>query len=493
MLFIVSILVQSVLLYNGIVYGTDDPAYVTIAKTIAENNYKIDFLQMQNPSIQLQYPVGYPILVAIIYKILGMNYYAIKFVNVFLYAISVTVLFNSLFALVEDINISLFVSSLFCLNFTISNWQNHTMSDTPCMVFSLFCLALIHNIYFKESTGKYFKAVILGICCFFAYECRINGLVCILTLFSLQILICIRKLINFKIFQNMTVNYIKTNWKIHLMPYIVFAALLSLQKIIYPDLPRVDVNLYKNLSIQAFFQHSHFFYVMYEFFNSAWNSDFQQFNILSKIAFYSSLLLALYGLLKNWKLLSPFWIFTIGNVLIYCIWGGFGGIRFYFPLFISLAVFCAYGAKSIKESFSEKAIILPTIVGKLSVICFCAMFTVSVFPFYTRNFKDAIKVDGHSYSAEAQDVWAYISKNIPEDKTFKFRSPRELYLYTKHLTAMSGEDADYYLHSFEKPIDAELKNLLSDDAVSGNQIEINGQLFILEYSNDKFKLFHALQ
>ncbi len=492
LLFVVSFLMQAVLLYDGIVYGADDPAYVAIAREIAENTYKTDFLSMQKTI--LQYPIGYPCLVAIIYKIFGMNYYAIKFVNVFLYAISVTVLFNLLFALVKDINISLFISSLFCLNFTISNWQNHTMSDTPCMAFSLFCLALMHNIYFKESTGKYFKTILLGICFFFAYECRINGLVCILTLFSLQIFICMRKMINLNFFESLTVNYIKTNWKIHLIPYIVFIVLFILQKIIYPDLPRVDLNLYKNLSIQSFFQHFHFFYIMNEFFNSAWHSDFQQFNILSQIAFYSSLLLALYGLIKNWKQLSAFWIFTIGNVIIYCIWGGFGGIRLYFPLFISLAVFCAYGAKSIKDSFhSEKAAAGISFVGKFFVLCFCAMFTISVFPFYTKSFKDAIKADGHSYSAEAQDVWAYISNNIPGDKTFIFRSPRELYLYTKHLAAVSGEEADYYLHSFEKPIDAELKNLLSDDTVSDNQIEINGQPFILEYSNDKFRLFHAVQ
>ncbi len=494
LLFVVSFLTQTVLLYDGIVYGADDPAYVAIAEAIANKTYNADFVQMQTPSIGLQYTVGYPGLIAIAIKIFGLNFYAIKLVNVFLYSISVVVLFNLLIALVNNIHISLSISSLFCLNFIIGNWQNRTMSDTPCMAFSLFCLALIYNIFFCESQKKYLKAILLGICFFFAYECRINGLVCLLTFFSIQILICMRKLINLKFFENLTSNYIKTDWKVHLIPYIVFIVLFILQKIIYPDLPRTDAHFYKNLSMQALFQHFHFFYIMYEFFQSAWNEVFQQFNILSKIAFYSSLLLALYGLIKNWKQLSAFWIFTIGNVIIYCIWGGFGGIRLYFPLFISLAVFCAYGAKSIKDSFhSEKATTGISFVGKFFVICFCAMFTVSIFPFYTRNFKDAIKADGHSYSAEAQDVWAYISNNIPDDKTFIFRSPRELYLYTKHLTAVSGKAADYYLHNFEKPIDAELKNLLSDDAVSGNQIEINGQLFVLEYSNDKFRLFHALQ
>ena len=492
-LFVVSFLMQAVLLYDGIVYGGDDPAYIAIAKEIADNTYKADFARMQNPSMVLQYTIGYPSLIACAIKIFGLNFYAIKLVNVFLYSISVVVLFNLLFALVNNIHISLSISSLFCLNFIIGNWQNRTMSDTPCMAFSLFCLALIYNIFFCESQKKYLKAILLGICFFFAYECRMNGLVCLLTFFSIQILICMRKLINLNFFENLTLNYIKTDWKIHLIPYIVFIVLFILQKIIYPDLPRIDDSFYKDLSVQALIQHFHFFYIMYEFFNSAWNEVFQQFNILSKIAFYSSLLLALYGLMKNWKQLSTFWIFTIGNVLIYCIWGGFGGIRLYFPLFISLAVFCAYGAKSIKESFSEKAIILPTIVGKFSVLLFCAMFTVSVFPFYTRSFKDTIKANGHSYSAEAQDIWSYISKNIPDDETFIFRSPRELYLYTKHLTAMPDQKADYYLHSYEKPIDEELKNLLSDEAVSAEQIEINGKLFSLKYSNDKFRLFHAVQ
>ena len=491
-LFITSLLVQSVLLYNGIVYGTDDPAYVAIAKEMAENTYKTDFLSMQKAFFQ--YTVGYPALLAIIYKIFGINYYAIKFVNVFLYAISVVVLFNLLFELIKDIEISLSISSLFCLNFTISDWQNHTMSDTPCMVLSLFCLALIHSIYFKESTGKYFKAILLGICSFLAYECRMNGLVCILTLFSIQILICIRKFFNFKILQKITINYIKTNWKIHLIPYIVFIVLLILQKIMYPDLPRTDAHFYKDLSFQALFQHFHFFYIMNEFFISAWNQVFQQFNILSKIAFYSSLLLALYGLLRNWKQLLPFWIFAIGNVIIYCIWGGFGGIRLYFPIIMSLSVFCACGAKSIKNDIhSEKAASCIKFIGKFSVICFCAMFTISVFPVYTRNYKDTIKVNGHSYSAEAQDIWSYISNNISDDKIFLFRSPRELYLYTKHLTTTPDQEADYYLHSFEKPIDTELKNLLSDEAVSEEQIELNGKPFTLEYSYDKFRLFHAVQ
>lgn len=494
LLFVVSFLTQTVLLYDGIVYGADDPAYVAIAEAIANKTYNADFVQMQTPSIGLQYTVGYPGLIAIAIKIFGLNFYAIKLVNVFLYSISVVVLFNLLFLLLKDIKIALSVSSLFCLNFIISNWQNRTMSDTTCMAFSLFCLALIYNIFFCESQKKYFKAILLGICFFFAYECRMNGLVCLLTFLSIQLLICMRKLISLKFFENLTINYIKTNWKIHLLPYIVFVFLLCLQKIVYPDLPRQDSYLLANLSLKCFFQHFRYFYIMYEFFNSAWNYVFHQFNILSKITFYSSLLLALYGIVKNWKDLPLFLIFSIGNVIIYCIWDSFQGIRFYFPLFIPLAVFCAYGAKSIKDvCHSEKAIILPTIVGKFSVLLFCAMFTVSVFPIYTRNFKDTIKANGHSYSVEAQDMWTYINKNIPDDKTFIFRSARELYLYTKHLTVTPDQKADFYLHNFEKPIDTELKNLLSDEAVSGNQIELNGQLFILEYSNDKFKLFHALQ
>ena len=119
------------------------------------------------------------------------------------------------------------------------------------------------------------------------------------------------------------------------------------------------------------------------------------------------------------------------------------------------------------------------------------MFTVSIFPFYTNNFKETIKKNGHSYSAEAQDIWKYINKNIPDDKTFVFRSPRELYLYTNNLTVFPDQKADYYLHNFETPVDFDLKNILSDEDVSGNQIEINGQSFVLEYSNDKFKLFHV--
>ncbi len=492
LLFAVSFLMQAVLLYDGIVYGPDDPAYVAIAKEIAEGSYKADFLRMQNAN--LPFTIGYPTLIAVMYKFFGMNFYAIKFINVFLYAISVVILFNLLFVLIKDIHLSIYISSLFCLNFTLSNWQNHTMSDTTCMAFSLFCLALIHNIYFRRSTRKYFKAILLGTCFFFAYECRINGLVCLIAFFIVQILICMKKLPIFRSSKELIDEYVKTDWKIHLFPYVIFIFLLYLQKITYPSLPRFDSHFYKDLSARALLQHFQFFYTMYEFFNSAWNYVFQQFNILSKIAFFSSLLLALYGLLKNWKKLFVFLFFSIGNILIYCIWGAFQGIRFYFPLFISLAVFCAYGAKSIKDSFhSEKAATGISFVGKFFVICFCAMFTVSVFPFYTKSFKDAIKADGHSYSAEAQDVWTYISNNIPKDKTFIFRSPRELYLYTKHLTAIPGEDADYYLHSFEKPIDAELKNLFSDDTVSGNQIEINGQPFILEYSNDKFRLFHAVQ
>lgn len=359
LLFIISSLVQIVLLYDGIVYGADDPAYVIIAKAIAENTYKTDFLHMQ-------YTIGYPILIAVIIKIFGMNFFAIKLVNVFLYATFVVVLFNLLFSLVKDLQISLFISSLFCLNFTIANWQNHTMSDTPCMVFSLFCLALIYSIYFTKSQNKYFKSILLGFCFFIAYECRINGIVCLLALFSTQFLICISKIfLKSKVLHELTDSYVKTDWKIHLTPYIIFIIFLILQKIFYPDLPRKDLHFLEGLSIKSFFQHFQFFYIIYEFFNSAWNKLFHQFNILSKIAFYSSLILALYGLIKNWKKLPFFLIFTIGNTVTYCLWGGFGGIRFYFPLFISFAVFCAYGVKSIKILFhSEQSSKIINIIGK---------------------------------------------------------------------------------------------------------------------------------
>ena len=488
-LFIISLVVQTVVLYNGIVYGLDDPAYVAIAKEMAENTYKTDYIRMQN--IRLQFAIGYPSLIAGVIKIFGMNFYAIKFVNVLLYAIFVVILFNFLFFLIKDIQISLFISSLFCLNFTISNWQNHTMSDTPCMVFSLFCLALIYNIYFSKSQKKFIKAILLGCCLFIAYECRMNGLICILTFFSIQLIICLSKLLsNSKLLQTVTNDYFKTNYKIHLIPYVVFIILLCIQKIVYPTLPRQDLFFLSDLSIKSCFSHFCYFNFMYRFFNSAWNDVFHQFNLLSKVAFYLSLLFAFYGLIKNWKKLFIFLPFTLGNIAIYCLWKGFGDFRFYLPLYISLAVFCAYGAKSIKECFHGKDVILPTIMGKAFVLMFCAMFTVSVFPVYTKTFKDEIKKNGHSYSFEAQDIWAYINKNISEDKTFIFRSPIELYLYTKHNIA-EPESADYYLHNFEISVDWDRKNMFSDETVFGNLIEISGRQFELEYSNDKFRLFHA--
>ena len=246
-----------------------------------------------------------------------------------------------------------------------------------------------------------------------------------------------------------------------------------------------------NLSLKVLFQNFCHFHYMYRFYSSAWNEVFHQFNELSKISFYLSLLFALYGIIKNWKKLAIIIIFTIGNTIIYCLWKAFCDFRFYLPLYISLAVFCAYGAKSIKDCFHGKALIASKTVGKFLVIMFCAMFTVSIFPFYTNTFKDEIKKNGHSYSAEAKDIWSYINTNISEDKTFVFRSPTELYLYTKHIIA-APDKADYYLHNFEIPVDQERKNILSDESVEGNIIEIDGRHFKLEYSNDKFKLFHAL-
>ncbi|MBO7484659.1 MAG: hypothetical protein J6T84_01190 [Spirochaetaceae bacterium] len=491
-LFITSLIVQTVVLYNGIVYGLDDPAYVAIAKEMAENTYKTDFLLMQSPNIYLQYSIGYPSLIAGIIKIFGLNFYAIKLVNVFLYTVFSVVLFNFLFSLIDDIPISLSIAILFTLNFTISNWQNQTMSDTPCMVFSLFCLVLINNIYCSKSQKKYLKAVLLGVCLFFAYQCRINGLVCLLAFITMQILICISKLCpDSKVVNELTNEYLKTNWKIHIIPYMIFILFIVLQEIIYPTLPKQDSFHLAN-SFNSLFDHFFMFHFMYRFFNSAWNEVFNQFNLLSKIAFYLSILLALYGLITNIKKLIFLFFFTIGNIMIYCLWKGFGDIRFYFPLFIPLAVFCAYGAKSIKDNcHSKKSISTISFIGKLSVIMFCAMYTVSIFPFYTENFKETIKKNGHSYSVEAQDIWTYIKKNIPDDKMFIFRSPRELYLYTKHLTVSHDQKADYYLHNFEIPVDFDLKNILSDEDVSDSQIEINGQSFILEYSNAKFRLFHA--
>ncbi len=491
LLFVISLLVQTVVLYDGIVYGLDDPAYVAIAKAMAENTYKTDFTRMSNPDLCIRYAIGYPSLIAIPYKIFGMNYYAIKFVNVLLYAIFVVIFFNFLFWLIKDISISLFVSCLFCLNFTLSNWQNHTMSDTPCMVLSLFSIVLIYNIYFSESKKKYLKAVLLGFCFFIAYECRMNGLVCFLTLFSMQILICISKFLhNSKFFGVLVNGYYKIDWKLHLVPYIVFIAFVVIQTIIYPTLPRYDSFYLDNLSFKVILENFSHFHFMYRFYSSAWNEVFHQFNELSKTSFYLSLLLALYGIIKNWKKLAIIIIFTIGNTIIYCLWKAFCDFRFYMPLYISLAVFCAYGAKSIKDCFNEKAATVLTIIGKFSVIMFCAMFTVSIFPFYTENFKDAIKKNGHSYSVEAQDIWEYINKNIPEDRTFIFRSPTELYLYTKHIIADSDK-ADYYLHNFEIPVDVERKNILTDESVADTFIEISGRQFELEYCNDKFRLFHV--
>jgi hypothetical protein len=189
------LLLASSMLTVGHNWGDDFSAYIMQAASLIEGSVSQYILQnsftITHSSVifgPILYPWGYPLLLAPVYAVFGLNLLAFKTLNLLLYLaflICIYFLFAGQLVPVER----LALVGLFAFNPTLLRFLDNILSDIPFLFFATLAILLIDRAVIRNQKlfSPSLDAVILGTTIFATYLIRANGVILLATLIICQI------------------------------------------------------------------------------------------------------------------------------------------------------------------------------------------------------------------------------------------------------------------------------------------------------------------
>ena len=381
------------------------------------------------------YPWGYPMLLAIAYKIFGFNIIAFKSVGIICYGLFVGIFYMFCANRLPKIY-AIFATLLFVLNpFLTFSSANSIVSDIPFLLFG-FCALIVLAKLFGKSTqmgGGKIYAIVGGILMLFASLIRINGFVILCALIAIHgILLANRfapNLFKTKILQPLSRIDSPYSWKIHAIPYVIFIVGFVIISI---TLSSGGSGHFGELS-RKLNSHS-ILWNLYEFIIALGKVGFNFFfelNTMEFVAFAICLLpfiaLGVARCLKGDKCSENvfFMIFALGFCALLVLWIA-RGLRFVALLLPFLIFWCANGIKGKLISY---------VVGVVLVVFLVIFGYLGIVDMEFKN-KDGRLDELHSISFNTEptkQIWDFITQNTPKNAIIISAKPRGVYLYTHRL------------------------------------------------------------
>lgn len=449
-------------------WGDDSAAYISEGIAIADGKLqeqaKLNYFyhptelpKEANESGTLVYVWGYPLILSLVYRIVGFSADTIVFYKIPL-LLCLSLLAGArvlLFRKRLSILFSFVLSVAFCMNYYMLNELNTLYSDLPFVFFCILSFLLMEIICEMALKGRriWVLGIIYSFVLWMTYETRLSGItICILALFE-HILILFD---DFRKTKKLKISVFE-----HVFPYLMFALLVLVsEKLVlvpatsnYSDLS-VPVDRVKMLK--------YYLLLIYEYFDMLAGEG----NVIC-VLFILGMIKA--GYKKQNIYLS---ILIIGTVIVNSNLPYIQGTRYVYNILPFMLMYAAYGvellvdlikkalkrlsAKSTENSLVNKLYsVFPNVYKPIIVILisFVMVFTCSfgvtnAFDNLT-NWKKTKSED--VYSSYALEVYSYIKNSTDDGSVICFEKPRMLYLNTGHKAfrySINGHElseADYYL------------------------------------------------
>lgn len=369
-------------------------------------------------------PWGFPIYLLPFIKIFDQNILALKLSNVVAYTafLIVTYIWASL-------RLSKPASILIMGFFTVSpifiQFHNQVLSDLFFLFLSMTSLLLI-DIFIKCNDKKVWIGILLGFTIFYASFSRTSGFLLIGTLLIAQIAIAFTQ-------RKKTKQIEISKLIVAFIPYLVFAFFYILQKVLLQNEQLAFSPVIDKVSLQTIFnQIDYYFLQLQEIFAPLF---------LSKLLFYFSIPLVIFGIYANRKSLSS-WIAIIyaGLTLgMYIVFPERQGIRYLFPIIPIYILYIVLGGKSLLEMTKTKH--NPAFI----FILFLAVFSIAAqFGLVNRQYAilnmSTNRIERHGpYYPQTMDVFEYVRDSTESDSIIVFFKPRAMnYLSNRNSFIMNS-------------------------------------------------------
>lgn len=472
---IFSAILVTLILDDGHNWGGDFSQYIAQARaivtgTIEKQINNSSYIISHSPSglANVSYPWGFPFLLAPFYAIFGKNLFFLKLPGMICFAVSVVycnLLFRKHFSFFQAELATLFIA----LNPVYIFFCNNILSDIPFFCFSVIALYYCERLFYSENTKEQIiSGALTGFFSFFAFMTRSMGIVFPFLFIALHFLMLLAKKSKFKniLYKYGFSDFPKPNVTAHILPYITFIILITIQNFFLPKQGTTQLNEFLQLiNIISILKNClYYFYILKEFFPFGVN------------LFHAWLMpFFIYGFIKNILKKPVLSIYILGIMGIWFLWVWTQGIRYCFSAIPAIMIFTGLGLKDFSSAMQKYNIQLWGTRLEIAVVLLC-MFCYTNRAFFISN-------NSGAYSSDAKELYSMIINETPPDSKIIFFKPRVLYLETGRLGFQTNDinrlkEADYLILSKDGygTFDYNIESQYPDESKKLNKIFENNSL-----------------
>lgn len=415
----------------GHAFGSDDfAAYVMHAANLVEGRPYTDIRYVPNPKAlwlapSNGYPPIYPMILAPVYRIWGLNLRALKVITVLCF-LAFLWLFAEMFK--RRLSVLAGVGLMLIVGFNPVFWEqrNYVLSEFPYLMFSFGALLVIQNAYadLEASQMRMGTALLLAVLLYCAYGTRTIGIVLLPAL-------VLADLLRFK------------RPSRFLVAVLAITAILIAAQSAFLTAPRGYLSAVE-ISAQATVKNALYYSKTLSY---VWQNGFNKGVQIAFALLFTGL--ACSGFVRKlWTEKAAGEFYVLGYLAILFMWSAEIGLRGLLPI---LPLYVAYGLEELSrvlKLISRRALVTAAVV--------LASLVGSSYVGEARR-ESRIAADPDVQDASAQQLFAFLRAQTQPSDVLIFSRPRSLALFTNRRTASFAPDesaADSY--QFAKDIHSTL-------------------------------------
>ena len=456
-------------LREGHDWGDDFALYIAHARNLAEGKpyaatsyvYNPAFAEMSPPA----YPPGYPVLLAPVYALFGLNFTAMKVLNILLFAAFVLLCplgFRRQLPPVALVVLTILIA------FHPEFWKlrDDIITEMPFLLF-LYAALFAMNTWVgpDQPTLSLPRAVGIGVLMFWASAIRTVGILLVPSLLLAEL-----------------VTYRRVRWRT-LLVLGVCLGLKVLQTMVFggeggylDQVTGLATAAVRNLRLNA------------GAYLSLWHNGVSRWGQFGLAALVSGLALVGY-VVRCCKGATVLEIFPVVYTPVILAWPAFQGNRFMLPLVPLILFFALVGAITCAEALRPR-VVASACVGLGALIAAAYLGT------YLQADYGPLREGIHQ--AEAQDLFRFVREHTPPDAVVLFQKPRALALLTDRRggygAVSTGEEGLWaalrHLHATYLIV---THGKHGDSGYLLPVIELHPETFTEEFANDNFRVYRVSQ
>ena len=437
-------------LTHGHNWGDDFAAYIMQAKSIAEaaprsfvdeNRFTVE--QSSYPFGPVAYPWGFPLVLAPLYALFGLNPMALKSVGVISYLLFLLALWFAL-RRIHTGSWFLLLVALFALNPTLLGFSNEILSDLPFLFVSTLCIAMIRAVVVEDRriVSSFSDGVLLGAAITVAFLLRTNGLLLLVTLGFSQLVSHRQKNTHWERMavtsEECTPSERFTGFlggvslnalAMQVAPYVVFFSSVAILRWSLPDGGTSHVSHLGNISVGMIKSNlSYYLCLPSDFFSGAPHP---------MLIYGATIPLVIAGAVRRRRSDFPAIIYVALTLLLYVFWPFRQGIRFLLPIlpfylsfvFSSLQEFC--DAATTVEQRLRQALCYTPLILVLSFFGIVASLRTTYW-----NSSSGSEVTQGPFAPTSLEMFSFVKSQTESDGVVVFFKPRLMRLMTGRQSVM---------------------------------------------------------